>query len=317
MWYDLTHHWAADRIATAINTAAGATRIADQAINYVLDGGANIYRSYVRPALASVVNTALRYQSPVLAGVERGALRFGITQVENLVGLGAGTVRLASAAAFDQAKAQGMINSTIRANVEGLDALLTDSGAGARYRTSVQNAVSDVASGDPIRIERRVATVTEGGLTVATIAVPASRITTLARAARLAEVAPAARVAVESIVAKGTPLTFDRAARSWTTPEGLIYEQGSIHGNRVKHLLDHTVSNPSKSTHSIFDAGRSDVMGLVDEAWATRVGPGKLQPNGNRVWTVDMGRQVGTAGQTGIHIVVRDGTTKLITAFPR
>ena len=56
---------------------------------------------------------------------------------------------------------------------------------------------------------------------------------------------------------------------------------------------------------------------LVDEAWASRVGSGTLQANGNRVWIVDMGRQVGTGGQTSIQIVVRDGTTQVITAFPK
>ncbi|MES2974163.1 MAG: hemagglutinin repeat-containing protein [Pseudomonadota bacterium] len=44
---------------------------------------------------------------------------------------------------------------------------------------------------------------------------------------------------------------------------------------------------------------------------------GTLQANGNRVWIVDMGRQVGTAGQTSIQIVVRDGTNQVITVFPK
>ena len=56
---------------------------------------------------------------------------------------------------------------------------------------------------------------------------------------------------------------------------------------------------------------------LVDEAWASRVGSGTLQANGNRVWIVDMGRQVGTGGRASIQIVVRDGTTQVITAFPK
>ena len=57
------------------------------------------------------------------------------------------------------------------------------------------------------------------------------------------------------------------------------------------------------------------MIGLVDGAWAARVGSGTLQANGNRVWVVDKGRQVGTVGQTSIQIVVRDGTTQVITAF--
>jgi hypothetical protein len=112
-------------------------------------------------------------------------------------------------------------------------------------------------------------------------------------------------------------LTFNRGAKSWTTPEGLIYEQGSAHGNRIKHVLDHAATNPAKPVHSVFNIGRSNVLGLIDEAWAARSGPGILQKNGNRYWSVDMGRQVGTAGQTNVRIVVRDGTNKVITSFPQ
>ncbi|HVK54180.1 MAG TPA: hypothetical protein VM532_04030 [Burkholderiales bacterium] len=112
-------------------------------------------------------------------------------------------------------------------------------------------------------------------------------------------------------------LTYEAASQSWTSPGGLIYGQGSAHGNRVLHVLDHTVPNPSKPVHSVFNVDRSQVIGLVDEAWAARVGSGTLQANGNRVWVVGMGRQVGTGGQTAIQIVVRDGTKQVITAFPK
>jgi filamentous hemagglutinin family protein len=112
-------------------------------------------------------------------------------------------------------------------------------------------------------------------------------------------------------------LTYDAVSDSWTSPGGLVYGQGSAHGNRVLHVLDHTIPNPSKPVHSVFNVDRTQVIGLVDEAWAAKVGPGTLQANGNRVWVVDMGRQVGTGGQTSIQIVVRDGTTQVITAFPK
>jgi filamentous hemagglutinin len=112
-------------------------------------------------------------------------------------------------------------------------------------------------------------------------------------------------------------LTYDAVSDSWASPGGLVYGQGSAHGNRVLHVLDHTIPNSSKPVHSVFNVDRTQVIGLVDEAWAAKVGPGTLQANGNRVWVVDMGRQVGTGGQTSIQIVVRDGTTQLITAFPK
>jgi RHS repeat-associated protein len=112
-------------------------------------------------------------------------------------------------------------------------------------------------------------------------------------------------------------LAYDAANKTWTSPGGLVYGQGSAQGNRVLHILDHTVANPAKPVHSIFSVPRNQVIGLVDEAWAARSGQGVPQANGNRVWTVGMGRQVGTGGQTAIQIVVRDGTTEIITAFPK
>lgn len=132
------------------------------------------------------------------------------------------------------------------------------------------------------------------------------------------ETASASFLAAESVVANPAgKLTYDAAAKTWTSPGGLVYGQGSAHGNRVMHVMDHTVANASKPVHSVFSAPRNQVIGLVDEAWAARSGAGTLQANGNRVWTVDMGRQVGTGGQTSVQIVVRDGTTEIITAFPK
>ncbi|MEW8507661.1 MAG: RHS repeat-associated core domain-containing protein [Candidatus Thiodiazotropha sp.] len=125
------------------------------------------------------------------------------------------------------------------------------------------------------------------------------------------------RTRVENIGIQGTRLTYDRATRSWTSSAGLVYGQGSIHGNRIMHVLDHAVPNPNKPVHSVFNVDRREVLGLVDEAWTRRIGPGAPQPNGNRTWTIDMGRVVGTAGERSIQLVVRDGTQKIITAFPR
>ena len=112
-------------------------------------------------------------------------------------------------------------------------------------------------------------------------------------------------------------LTYNAVTKSWTSPGGLVYGQGSAQGNRVLHVLEHTVPNTSKPVHTVFNVERTQVIGLIDEAWGARVGAGTLQSNGNRVWNVDMGRQVGTAGETSIQIVVRDGTNQIITAYPK
>jgi hypothetical protein len=101
------------------------------------------------------------------------------------------------------------------------------------------------------------------------------------------------------------------------SPGGLQYGADPKFGNRVDHVLDHTAPNLNKSVHSVFNVQGDDALNLVDEAWSNRSGAGTLQANGNRTWTVDLGRPVGTIGQTSVQIVVRDGTNELITAFPK
>lgn len=136
-------------------------------------------------------------------------------------------------------------------------------------------------------------------------------------ATSVAEVTDDIKMQGKLVVPNSGKLIFDPATRSWTSPGGLVYGQGSVHGNRVKHVLDHLVPNSGKAIHSVFNVDRTQLIGLLDGAWKTRIGPGILQPNGNRVWVVDMGRVVGTNGETYIQIVVKDGTANVITAFPK
>ncbi|MHC1748006.1 MAG: RHS repeat-associated core domain-containing protein [Cellulosilyticaceae bacterium] len=101
----------------------------------------------------------------------------------------------------------------------------------------------------------------------------------------------------------------------WESPEGLIYEQGSIHGNRVKHVLDHTVPNPNKPSHTIFKVDKNKVIGLVDEAWKSR--DTATVNRGNDLYDISMGKIVGTKGEKKIRIVTKRGTNKILSAYPR
>ena len=60
---------------------------------------------------------------------------------------------------------------------------------------------------------------------------------------------------------------------------------------------------------------KSNVIGLVDEAWNKR-GTGKLASNGYVTYDVDMGKTIGTNGETFIRIVTNGNTNKLISAYP-
>lgn len=85
-----------------------------------------------------------------------------------------------------------------------------------------------------------------------------------------------------------------------------------MHGNRVQHVLDHAVPNPNKTTHSVFNVERKEVLGLIDEAWLKKGNP---LPNDPGAYVVPMGRIIGTGGENGIKIIVRPGTNKIITAY--
>ena len=142
------------------------------------------------------------------------------------------------------------------------------------------------------------------------------------RTANRAATAEEAAAANRALAASNAPiqnagrLTFDPATRSWRSTGGLVYGQGSAQGNRVLHVLEHLTPDPSKPLHTLFNVPRNQIIGLLDEAWAARQGTGVLQANGNRVFDIPMGRVVGTGGETRIRIVVRDGTTNVITAYP-
>ena len=104
---------------------------------------------------------------------------------------------------------------------------------------------------------------------------------------------------------------------TWTSNEGLIYGQGSVDGNRVKHVLQHTTPNPNKNKHTVFNVKGKDAITLVDSAWRQRTNAVvSVQKNGNVVYDVPMGRVVGTAGEKTIRIVMKQNSNEIITAFP-
>jgi hypothetical protein len=110
-------------------------------------------------------------------------------------------------------------------------------------------------------------------------------------------------------------LGYDKSKKTWSTPNGLSYGQGSVHGNRVKHVLDHETPNASKSKHSVFcGCKRGDSLDVVDEAWSKRGTSTRSGPND--VYEMDMGRQVGAQGESRLRVVTKAGTNEVDTAYP-
>ncbi len=130
--------------------------------------------------------------------------------------------------------------------------------------------------------------------------------------------APEKAESIDDLVALGflEEITKDGKVVGWQSPAGIFYGMGSKHGNRLNHLFRHLEPDPDKPIHSVFDTDMAGLIELIDEAWQMRPA-GELQSNGNRVYDVDMNRAIGTNGESRIRIVVRDGTEKLITAYPK
>jgi len=108
-------------------------------------------------------------------------------------------------------------------------------------------------------------------------------------------------------------LVYDAASKRWTSRAGLVYGQGSPQGNRVLHVMEHLTPNPAKKVHSVFNVQKNELIGLIDEAWVKR---GAAVPGDPGAFIVPMGRTVGRAGETSVQIVVKPGTSEIITAYP-
>ena len=101
----------------------------------------------------------------------------------------------------------------------------------------------------------------------------------------------------------------------YKSPGGIIYGPGSRHGDRSTHVLEHTRPNPNKARHSVFNTQTDkDALDLIDQAWSQKGSP---LPGDPGVYNVPMSRNVGTAGETNIRIIVKPGTNQIILAYPQ
>jgi hypothetical protein len=119
-------------------------------------------------------------------------------------------------------------------------------------------------------------------------------------------------------VGDGQWLVHNAGPCSFTSPGGLVWDMGSREGNRFAHVMEYLAENPNKPLHTVFDVqGSADLVPLLDEAWLAK-GAYTVDPrSGNWNYVVDLGRKVGTTGETKILIAVKPGTSEVITAFPK
>lgn len=71
--------------------------------------------------------------------------------------------------------------------------------------------------------------------------------------------------------------------------------------------------NPNKKNHTVFSVSRDKIIDLLDEAWKIKGNPLSNDPG---AYVIDMKRAIGTNGESAIKMIVKPGTTELITAYP-
>lgn len=113
-------------------------------------------------------------------------------------------------------------------------------------------------------------------------------------------------------------LVHNASPCAWTSPAGLIYDVGSQQGNRVFHVFEHLAPNPNKPRHTVFKVDSSaDLLPLIDDAYSI-IQKQNIQPvpGDPGAFIVPMGKVVGTNGETSIRLILKPGTTEVITAYP-
>jgi hypothetical protein len=103
----------------------------------------------------------------------------------------------------------------------------------------------------------------------------------------------------------------DMGNGDFVSPAGLVYGPG-----KVDHVLNHTVQNLSRATHTVFsEVDPNKALALVDEAW-TRRAQAITDPIETFKFTIPMGRAIGTNGETYIQMAVDPATNRILSAYP-
>jgi len=100
---------------------------------------------------------------------------------------------------------------------------------------------------------------------------------------------------------------------AWQSTGGLKYVGLDNNGlNRVGHVMRHTV--PGGTGFSVFSVPRNQVIELLDEAYLS---PSRRPvPGDPAAFITPMGRTIGTSGENAVRLILRPGTTEVISAYP-
>lgn len=120
-------------------------------------------------------------------------------------------------------------------------------------------------------------------------------------------------------------------AGGWVSPAGLRYVGRDPAGRtRLDHVRLHMRDAPDRDgSHGVFDGEEGQALAVIDEAWQAAQA-GNIKPrleSGRAAYVISLGRRIGyLGGRTGaernhpaisrVMIVVEEGTSNLVTAYP-
>lgn len=106
----------------------------------------------------------------------------------------------------------------------------------------------------------------------------------------------------------------------YVSPAGLRFgdDPSPRFADRIEHIMAHTQMDKHDKKHSVFVVKeRQALLDLLDEAWKLRGVPQLQEGKKPRdAYDVDMGRVIGTKGQTYVRIITEAGTADIVTAYP-
>ncbi|HEY8607193.1 MAG TPA: RHS repeat-associated core domain-containing protein [Noviherbaspirillum sp.] len=107
-------------------------------------------------------------------------------------------------------------------------------------------------------------------------------------------------------------------SHTWETKSGLRFDGLDKAGrDRIEHVIEHLFIDTAKAAHSVFDVPPSRLLALMDEAWQKRGSGKKSGQLGRAVYEVDLGRPIGTRGETTVRIVIKENTASdVVSAYP-
>ena len=110
-----------------------------------------------------------------------------------------------------------------------------------------------------------------------------------------------------------------KGPNEWESTGGLLYKGKDPQGNnRIEHVTGHLTVDNTKPKQSIFAVPSDKLLNLIDQAWMKKGNPNNpIDSNKRTVYEIDMGKPIGTNGESKIRIIIEKGTSnEIVSSYP-